>query len=248
MVAELTSITAAVGSNNSHKSASSAGGRSVQLARWIQTATKPNIHSYSCSSEQPMYSSVCKTSGRHKNENETSGRRYWNDIAGNAVTDPAGLLSRQGPGRGVVGLVGPYRASSDRLDAMEEREGGVDDDGGGGPRATRRGSEGNCVGVGVGVSGVGSERRVFMLRDEELVEENDSHERSAQNSRNRSQDNDNRVLDVSPTPGRENWRLRESKSTTGEQCGGAEERRGMSMTDIWPKDWGGKYFCSYVYR
>jgi hypothetical protein len=189
-----------------------------------------------------MYSSVCKTSGRHKNENESLSCRYWNDVAGNAATDPAGLLSRQGPGRGVVGLVGPYRASSDRLDAMEEREGVVDDDGGGGPRAARRGSEGSCVGV-----GVSGERRVFMLREEELVEESDSQERSAQKSRNRSQDNDDRVLDVSPTPGRENWKLRESKNTTGEPGGGVEERRGMSMTDIWPKDWGGKYFCCYVY-
>jgi hypothetical protein len=123
---------------------------------------------------------------------------------------------------------------------MEERESGVDDDGGGGPRAPRRGSEGNCVGV--GVSGVGSERRVFMLRDEELVEENYSQERSAQNSRNRNHDDDKRVVGVSPTPGRENWSLRECKSATGEPGGGVEERRGMSMTDIWPKDWGGKFF------
>jgi hypothetical protein len=129
---------------------------------------------------------------------------------------------------------------------MEEREGGLDNGGGGGLRAARRGSEENCVGV--GVSGVGVERMVYMLRDEELVEENNSEERSAQNSRNRSQDDDNRVLDVSPTPGRENWRLRESKSTTGDPGGGVKERRGMSMTDIWPKDWGGKYFCFYVCR
>jgi hypothetical protein len=129
---------------------------------------------------------------------------------------------------------------------MEERESGVDDDGGGGPRATTRRSEENCVGVGVG--GVGSERRVYMLRDEELVEENHSQGRSTQNSRKRNQDGNNRVLDASPTPGRENWRLRESRSTKGEPGGGAEEGRGMSMTDIWPKEWGGKYFCSYIYR
>jgi hypothetical protein len=109
---------------------------------------------------------------------------------------------------------------------MDEREGVVD------------------AGV-VGVSG--AERKVFMLRDEELVEESPPQERSGQGSRNRGQDVDNRVLDVSPTPGRENWKLRENKSTTGESGGGVEERRGMSMRDIWPKDWGGKYLCSYVY-
>jgi hypothetical protein len=116
----------------------------------------------------------------------------------------------------------------------------VADDGGRGQRAGKRGSEG--VGVG-GVSDVGVERRVFMLRDEELVEESDAQERSTQNSRKKGHEGD-RVMDVSPTPGRENWRLRESKSTAGESGGGVETRRGMSMTDIWPKDWGGKCFCT----
>jgi hypothetical protein len=120
---------------------------------------------------------------------------------------------------------------------MQELE-AVADDGGRGQRAGKRGSEG----VG-GVSGVGAERRVFVLRDEELVEESDMQERSAQSSRNKGHEGD-RVMDVSPTPGRENWRLRESKSTAGESGGGVEARRGMSMTDIWPKDWGGKCFCS----
>jgi hypothetical protein len=134
---------------------------------------------------------------------------------------------------------------------MEEREGVAED--GARSRTGRTDSGGNCVG---GVSGVGGvERRVFVLRDEELVEESEAQERLAQNSKNKGHEG-SRVLDVSPAPGRENWRLRESKSTAGELGGGVEERRGMSMTDIWPKDWGGKCFsfdflacvCVYVFR
>jgi len=232
MVAELTSITGVVASNNSHKSASTAGRRSTQLPRWIQTATKPNSHNYSCSSDQLMYSSVAKTTNKHKHENESSGCRYRNDVA-ETTTDPVGLLSRQGPGRGNVGLVGPYRASCDKLNTMGDRE--DVEDGGGDPRSDRGGSDGNCVGV----SGVGGERRMFILRDEELVEDGEYVHGKA---RKVSPDDGDVVSDVSPTPGRENWRLRESKNTTGDMGSGIDERRGMSMTDIWPKDWGGKNF------
>jgi hypothetical protein len=110
---------------------------------------------------------------------------------------------------------------------------------GGDQRAARRGNETQSV-VGVG----GGEGRMFVLRDEELVEESDyksSQECSAEKSRKRLLEDDS-VSDASPTPGRENWKLRECKNMTGDGGGGAEERRGMSMTDIWPKDWGGKYF------
>jgi hypothetical protein len=182
-----------------------------------------------------MYSSVSKTKNKHKHENGSSGCRYRNDVA--ETTDPIGLLSRQGPGRGNVGLVEPYRASCDKLNTMGDRE-DIDDDGGGDPRSDRRGSEGNCVGV----SGVGVERRMFMLRDEELVEDSDVQEYVNEKARKVSPDDGEVVSDVSPTPGRENWRLRESKSTTGDIGSGMDERRGMSMTDIWPKDWGGKIF------
>lgn len=234
MVAELTRITAVDASNHSHKSASTAGGRSTQLPRWLQTATKPNIHNYSCSSDQLMYSSVSKTTNKHKHENESSGCRYRNDVA--ETTDPVGLLTRQGPGRGNVGLVGPYRASCDNLNTMGDREGV--EDGGGDPRSERGGSEGNCVGV----SGVGGERRMFILRDEELVEDGEYVHGKA---RKGSPDDGDGVSNVSPTPGRENWRLRESKNTTGDMGSGMGERRGMSMTDIWPKDWGGKNFVLF---
>ncbi|KAJ4452127.1 hypothetical protein ANN_03645 [Periplaneta americana] len=219
MVAELTSITAGVASNNSHKSASSAGGRISQLPRWIQTATKPNNHKYSCSSDQPMYTSVSKPQ-----QNESMAKREGGEVPGTSATDPVGLLSRQGPGRGLVGLVGPYRVSSDRLDRMEDKEGVVDDDESADLRSARRGSD--CVS--------GSERRMFVLKDEELVEESDYRrlqEGVAPSSRNRSPE------DIDPTPGRENWRLRESKNLTVNGRGG-DDRRGMSMTDIWPKDWG----------
>lgn len=236
MVAELTSITAVVASNNSHKCASTAGRRSTQLPRWIRTATKPHIHNYSCSSDQLMYSSVSKTTNKHEHENELSSCRYRNDVAETA-TDPVGLLSRQGPGRGNVGLVGPYRASCDGLNTMGDRE-DVEDDGGD-PRSDRGGSDGDCVGVsGVGVSGVGGERRMFILRDEELVEDGEYVHGKARKVSPVGGD----VSDMSPTPGRENWRLRESKNTTGGMGSGMDGRRGMSMTDIWPKDWGGKNF------
>jgi hypothetical protein len=194
-----------------------------------------------------MYTSVSKTSTQQKQENKSSGCRYWktssNDVAGTSSTDPVGLLSRQGPGRGIVGLVGPYRASTDRLDAMEDREEGVDDEESANPpRSAKRRGEGN----GVGVSGVGGEGRVFMLRDEELVEEGDyrhSQESLAEKPRKRSPEDDDGILDVSPTPGRENWRLRECKNMTGDAGSGVEDRGGMSMADIWPKHWGSKYFC-----
>lgn len=232
MVAELTSITGVVASNNSHKSASTAGRRSTQLPCWIRTATKPNIHNYSCSSDQLMYSSVSKTTNKHKHANESSSCRYRNDVA-ETTTYPVGLLTRQGPGRGNVGLVGPYRASCDGLDTMGDREDVHDS--GGDPRSDRGRSDGNCVGV----SGVGGERRMFILRDEELVEDGEYVHGKA---RKVSPDDGDVLSDVSPTPGRENWRLRESKSTTGDMGSGMDERRCMSMTDIWPKDWGGKNF------
>ena len=183
-----------------------------------------------------MYSSVSKTTNKHKHENESSGCMYRNDVA-ETKTDPVGLLSRHGPGRGNVGLVGPYRASCDMVNAMGDQE--DVEDGGGDPRTDRGGSEGNCVGA----SGVGGERRMFILRDEELVEDSEYVHGKA---RKGSPGDGDGVSDVSPTPGRENWRLRESKSTTGDMGSGMDERRGMSMTDIWPKDWGGKksVFCS----
>jgi len=177
-----------------------------------------------------MYSSVSKTTNKHKHENESSGSRYRNDVA--ETTDPVGLLSRQGPGRGNVGLVGPYRASCDKLNTMGDRE--DVEVGGGDPRSDRGGSDGNCVGV----SGVCGDRRMFILRDEELVEDGEYVHGKAR----KVSPDDGDVLDVSPTPGRENWRLRESKNTTGDMGSGMDERRGISMTDIWPKDWGGKNF------
>lgn len=238
MVAELTSITAAVGSSNTHKSVSTAGGRSNQLPSWIRAATQPNVHNYSCSSDQLMYSSVSRTTNKGKHENESSGCRYRSDVA--ESTDPVGLLSRQGPGRGNVGLVGPYRASCDKLNTMGDRE-DVDDDGDGNPRSDRRGSGGNGDGVGVGVGG---ESRMFVLRDEELVEDSDLQEYVNEKTRKGSPDDVDCVADVSPTPGRENWRLRECKNTIGDVGRGMDERRGISMTDIWPKDWGGKCFVS----
>lgn len=138
-----------------------------------------------------------------------------------------------------MGLVGPYRASSDRLDTMGNRG----DENGGDPRVTRRGNEAHSDGVG----GVGGEARMFVLRDEELVEESDyknSQECFVGKSRKRLPDDDG-VADASPTPGRENWKLRECKSMTGDAGGGVEGRRGISMTDVWSKDWGSKYFVSY---
>ena len=244
MVAELTSITAAVASNSSHKSASSAGGRISHLPQWIQTATKNNTHSYTSStSDQPMYTSVTKPNKTSLNKNQIeSGKKddvgFWrrSNVAGTSATDPVGLLNRQGPGRGIVGLVGPYRASTDKLDAMEVR-GGDDDDETSGRIAS------DSV---VGVSDNGG--RMFVLRDEELVEEGDyrrSQEDLSPKTRNKSSEEEDGV-DVSPTPGRENWRLRESKKLTAGGEGG--DRRGISMTDIWPKDWGSKCVSIHFVR
>ncbi|KDR09295.1 uncharacterized protein LOC110838838 [Zootermopsis nevadensis] len=200
MVAELTSIASAVANNNSHKQVTHA-------PRWIQAATKPSVHRYQCSSDQPMYTTVSKP----KDASESTGRGNGGDVAGTTATDPVGLLSR----RGIVGLVGPYRASSDGLDAMGTRD----------QRASTRGSEG----------------RIFVLRDEELVEEGDYNEPSrvclAENSRKRLPEDDS-VSDASPTPGRENWKLREGKNLTGDARGEAGERGGVSLTDVWHKDWG----------
>ncbi|PSN55369.1 hypothetical protein C0J52_01829 [Blattella germanica] len=242
MVAELTSIAVAVASNNSHKSASSAGGRLSQLPQWIQTATRNNSHKYTSSADQPMYTSVTKAtkSSPLRNANEPSSKTddvgYWrpSNVAGASTTDPVGLLNRQSPGRGIVGLVGPYRVSSDRLDAMGSHEDVDEDDAG--ERPGRLGSDS----AGVSSAG-GGERRVFVLRDEELVEESDFRrsQEDAAKSKNRSSEDEDGVVAVSPTPGRENWRLRESKKLTGDRSGG-EDRRGMCMTDIWPKDWGSK--------
>ncbi|XP_067000324.1 proton channel OtopLc [Anabrus simplex] len=69
---------------------------------------------------------------------------------------------------------------------------------------------------------------MFFLREEELVEET---------SKTPSPDG---VGEVSPTPGRENWKLQENTATL---CGGGDLRKTddngiMSMTDVWPKDWG----------
>ena len=238
MVAELTSITAAVASNNSHKSASSAGGRTSHLAQWIQTATKNNPHNYTSSSEQPMYSSVTKankSSLHNESSSKTDDVGFWRrgDVASTSATDPVGLLNRQGPGRGIIGLVGPYRASTDRLDTMESRGDDEDDSG-------ERPSDS------VGVSD--SAARMFVLRDEELVEEGDyraSQDDLPSKSRNKSSEEEDGV-EISPTPGRENWRLRESKKLTGGGDEG-EDRRGMSMTDIWPKDWGSKCFNLLIF-
>ncbi|KAJ9590803.1 hypothetical protein L9F63_016189 [Diploptera punctata] len=226
MVAELSSITSAVASNNSHKSASSAGGRLSHLPQWIQTATKDNTHNYTSSADNPMYTSVTKPnkSNLHKNQNESSKRDdvgFWrhNDVPGTS-TDPVGLLNRQGPvGRGLLRACRALSSDDfedDNGDRIRSDSGGVSDSG-----------------------------RMFILRDEELVEESEyrrSQEDLSPKSRKRPKNSEEEGVEVSPTPGRENWRLRESKRLTSGNGDGGDDRRGISMTDIWPKDWGSKWF------
>nr|CAD7257583.1 unnamed protein product [Timema shepardi] len=151
--------------------------RSGSLPRWLQTATKSNERCV-----RQMYNSVSR-----KTQHEGGGGYFWKSGV-DVYADPAGLLSRSGP-KGVVGLVGPYRAESDPTSQEDSMDGRLSIGGG----------------------------RMFVLKDEELVEEGAPPGMDS----------------ASLTPGRENWKLRESVRMTG-----PEESGVMSMNDIWPKDWG----------